>query len=178
MKSSDRNEHRVRTNQMAFRGVTALRAAGKNIFVRNQKILHHEILRILQSYMDVPIDLVAVYRQKVLPQKTRTIRLLGRKGSAKIIHTLLGYEVQASYKRIHCPDLVTARYLRLFSELGCHSIKLPYDPTVTAALIPDFEAALEKVSAGIRELFPQDRDLEHYVTRKVYAIIRGQLRAT
>ncbi len=119
--------------------------------------------------------LIRTYREQVLTQKTRTIRLLGRKSSAKIIHTLLGFEVQASYKRIQCPDMVTARYLRLFSELGFHSIKLPYDPTLTEKLIPDLETMVEGIKEEIRSAFPRDIATQLYVTRKIYSIIRRQL---
>lgn len=142
-------------------------------FAKDQKlkISHREILQTSQSES----DLIQVYRDKVLTQKTRTIRLLGRKSSAKILNTLLGYEVQASYKRIHCPDLVTARYLRLFSELGCHSIKLPYDPTLTEQLIPGFEATIVSVKQRISELFPTDSSAQKYATRRVYEILRQQL---
>ena len=140
---------------------------------QNQRISHREIL---QAAVNLT-DFAELYRQKVLTQQTRTIRLLGKKNPARIMHTLLGFEVQACYKRIHCPDMVTARYLRLFSELGCHSIKLPYDPTHTADLIPQFEAMLGRIAGRIRELFPQDRQTQRYVFQKVYAIIRSQLHA-
>ena len=119
-----------------------------------------------------------LYRQKVLTQQTRNIRLLGRKSSARILHTLLGFEVQASYKRIQCPDMVTARYIRLFSELGCHSIKLPYDPTKTAQLIPEFEAMADAIRRQIQTLFPQDRETRRYALENVYRIIRRQIRET
>ncbi len=116
------------------------------------------------------------YRAKVLTQDTRTIRLLGKKGPARILHTLLGYEVQASYKRIQCPDLVTARYLKLFTELGCRSIKLPYDPTLTADLIPQFEDMVDKIAKQVAQYFPQDVSMQHYVLRRLFSIIRRQLR--
>lgn len=138
----------------------------------NPRISFQEILRTsigCTSFVDV-------YHQRVLTQNTRTIRLLGKKSSAKIIHTLLGYEVQACYKRIQCPDMVTARYLKLFSELGCHSIKLPYDPTLTAQLIPEFEAMINALVHRISELFPRDLPTRRYVIRRVFAIIRRQLR--
>jgi len=122
-------------------------------------------------------SLIEKYRQRVLTQKTRTIRLLGVKHPAKILNTLLGYEVQAAYKRIQCPDLVTARYVRLFSELGCHSIQLPYDPTLTAELIPEFEAILEAFVRQLRAIFAQDTSLQQYVIRKVFAHIRKELRS-
>jgi hypothetical protein len=153
-----------------------LQTEDASIGIRNQLIPHREILRSLNERSYFPGGLVGIYRQQVLTQKTRMIRLLGRKCSAKIIHTLLGFEVQAAYKRIQCPDLVTARYLKLFSELGCHSIRLPYDPTVTAQLIPELEAAADTIISHIDELFPKDADLKNYVIRKVYAIIRQQLR--
>jgi hypothetical protein len=141
--------------------------------LNGQKILHNQLLQSSAAYA----GLIEAYRTRVLTQKTRTIRLLGRKSSAKIINTLLGFEVQASYKRIQCPDFVTARYLRLFSELGCHSIKLPYDPTLTEKLIPEFEAAIENIGRRIRDLFPQDPAMQQYVIRKIYGIIREHLAA-
>jgi len=140
---------------------------------RKSRIPLREILQDSSIYS----SLLQTYRDRVLTQKTRTIRLLGRKSSARILHTLLGYEVQASYKRIHCPDLVTARYLRLFSELGCHSVKLPYDPTLTEQLIPGFEASVDGVKMRISELFPADLSAQRYVTQRVYGIIRQQLAA-
>jgi hypothetical protein len=134
-------------------------------------IRHREIL---QSFKNCSA-LVEGYRDEVLTQNTRTIRLLGRKCSARIIHTLLGYEVQASYKRIQCPDLVTARYLRLFSELGFHSIKLPYDPTLTERLIPVFEATVNSLKERICKLFPKASSTQQYVIRIIYGIIRRQI---
>lgn len=169
MKKRNRNAYRASLPE-------ALQIADTTIAVRDQRIPHTAILRAIQKYTGLPGDPVNIYRQKVLSQATRTLRLLGKKSSAQIIHTLLGYEVQASYKRIQCPDLVTARYIRLFSEIGCHSIKLPYDPTVTAQLIPEFEAAVENINKGVRELFPADPRVQRYVIRQIYAIIRRQLR--
>lgn len=147
--------------------------SGKAIRARN-KIPHAEILQASQNCA----DLVDIYHHQVLTQQTRTIRLLGKKSSARILHTLLGYEVQASYKRIQCPDLVTAQYLRIFSELGCHSIKLPYNPTVTARLVPDLQAALGSITETVNKLFPGNSHLQQYVTQKIYGIVRRKLRAT
>ncbi len=169
MKERKRSEFRARLPEV-------LKASGTTIAVRDQKIPHSKILKAIQRDPDLPGDLADIYRRKVLTQKTRTIRLLGKKAPAKILNTLLGYEVQASYKRIQCPDMVTARYIRLFSELGCHSIQLPYDPTVTAALIPEMEAAVEKITESAREMFPGDPQLQNYVLRNIYAIIRQSLR--
>ncbi|MBN2339436.1 MAG: hypothetical protein JXP48_12950 [Acidobacteria bacterium] len=121
--------------------------------------------------------IVQLYAGEVLAGRTRTLRLLGRKHSARILHTLLGYEVQSSYKRIQCPDLVTARYVRLFSELGFGSIHLPYDPTVTARVIPQLEAAVLNLERRVRALFSGDPKLAPYVLRRVYALLRRRIRA-
>ncbi len=162
---------------MLLPGVKTLEAAGEKIEMRNRKIPHKRILRALLSSSTDSQNLLETYRQQVLPVKTRTIHLIGKKGPARIITTLLGFEVKSSYKRIHCPDMVTARYLKLFSELGCHSVKLPYDPTVTARLVPQFELAVTRIDEGVRSLFPESRTLQAYVLRKVYEILRGQLRS-
>ena len=143
-----------------------------SIPIRNGRIPHLKILQASKS----AAALVDAYRTRIITQDTRTIRLLGKKSPAKILHTLLGYEVQASYKRIQCPDLVTARYLKLFTELGCHSIKLPYDPTLTAELIPELEAMIDRITKQVAEFFPQDATLQHYVVRRLFRIIRRQLR--
>jgi hypothetical protein len=148
-----------------------LETEGRTFAIRNGKIPLQEILRSSDNYS----SLVDVYRQKVLSQPTRTIRLLGKKHPANILYTLLGYEVQSAYKRIQCPDLVTARYIRLFSELGCHSVQLPCDPTLTAELIPGFEAAVDCLTRQIRALFPRNASIRTYVIRKTFELIRRQL---
>jgi hypothetical protein len=167
MMDRKRNERRLARRN-------ALQTTELDVPSHSPKVSYYEILRTIKHYS----NFLETYRSRVLTQKTRTIRLLGRKNPSRIIHSLLGFEVQASYKRIQCPDLVTARYLKLFSELGCHSIKLPYDPTLTAQIIPEFEIVLDTITAKIQELFPQDLPLQRRVTRRIYAIIRRQLRAS
>jgi hypothetical protein len=162
--------------QLALPGAIALSGAGKTITLRNHRIPHKRILEALQNSGKTGRGIVDLYRDEVVPIKTRTIHLLGRKSSARIIHTLLGFEVQASCKRIHCPDMVTARYLRLFSEIGARTIRLPYDPTVTARLIPQFEDSVERLRRGIRELFARDPQMQTYVMQRVFRRIRSQLR--
>jgi hypothetical protein len=73
--------------------------------------------------------------------------------------------------------MATARYIRLFTELGCRRIRLPYDPTITEKLVPQLEAAQVRIADGIRELFPKNRVVQLYVMRRVYILIRAQLRS-
>jgi hypothetical protein len=169
----DENPERA---QMAFPTLER-RFAVRRRKAEKREIPHLEILRALQDPGLGIANIEQVYRERVIPIKTRSIHLLGRKMPAAIIETLLGYEVKASYKRIHCPDMVTARYLKLFTELGCRTIRLPYDPTVTANLIPQFEQSAAKIVSGIRDIYPRDPSLQTYVTQRVFAILRRQLRA-
>jgi hypothetical protein len=144
---------------------------------KRRKIPHKAILASLQGPIDEPKNIVGIYRLRVLPVKTRTIQLLGRKGPARITQTLLGYEVQGSYKRIQCPDMITARYLKLFLEIGCRTIKLPYDPTVTAAIVPKLEECLATLQAAIRQAVPESPKLQHYVIRQIFRYLRAQLKS-
>jgi len=138
--------------------------------------MHKKIFQTSQSAPDFEGGIIEIYRREVLSNKTRTVRLLGTKCSANIMQTLLGYEVQAQHKRIQCPDLVTARYLKLFSEIGCHTIRLPYDPTLTARLVPTLESAYQNIKDIVVKIFPQGPKLRQYVIQKIYTIVRDELR--
>jgi hypothetical protein len=159
-----------------FGGAVEPQVTSRQFKVRAGRIPHSKLLRDLQLSGTVPNTLIEIYQKSVLSGKTRMIQLLGRKHPARILNTLLGYEVQASYKRIQCPDMATARYVKLFTELGCHSIRLPYDPSVTASILPDMEASIVNISKGISTLFPNDQAVQNYVLQRVYGIIREQLR--
>jgi len=73
--------------------------------------------------------------------------------------------------------MVTARYLKLFTELGCRSIRLPYDPTITSRPLPELEASTESLTFGVRQLFPRSREVQLYVIRRLYSYIRRQVQA-
>ena len=92
--------------------------------------------------------IVEIYCRQVLPFKARKIPLLGRKCSSQIMYTFLGYEVKTGRRRITCPDLVTARYLKVFLEIGMKQVLIPYDPTRTARLIDRLEKDFERLKAA------------------------------
>lgn len=169
---------KVSKSQLLLPGLTELRAGGKTIRLEGTRIPHAKILAALEGAAEGAPGLVDVYRSRVLPIKTRTIHLLGKKSFPKITDTLLGYELQSGYKRVHCPDRTTARYLMVFTEIGCHSIRLPYDPTVTAELLPALEGSLARLKEGIVALFPANRRVQRYVLRRVFTHLRARLRKT
>ncbi len=116
-----------------------------------------------------------IYSEEVLTRPTRTISLPGRKCEPCIIYTFLGFELQAGRKRITCPDMATARYLRIFAELGMPSIETPYDPTQTARLLAGLEVGLET----IKELLLAEKldKIRHQAKlRRLYRGIRERLR--
>ena len=116
-----------------------------------------------------------IYSEEVLTRPTRTISLPGRKCEPRIIYTFLGFELQAGRKRITCPDMATARYLRIFAELGMPSIETPYDPTQTARLLAGLEVGLE-TNKELLLAEKLDKIRHQAKLRRLYRGIRERLR--
>ena len=89
--------------------------------------------------------LTELYLQGVLSRRTRSISLFGRKCQPKIEETFLGFELKFGKRRITCPDQVTARYAKIFAELGMPTIQVPYDPSLTRRLLPKLEKSMEAI---------------------------------
>jgi hypothetical protein len=101
--------------------------------------------------------LPVIYRDKVRSQRTRSysIEVPKRENRAEIQYTLLGIELKVGRRRFSCPDLATARYLRVFARLGCRDFAIPYDITQISGVADELETAwqrslllLEKLSNG------------------------------
>ena len=118
--------------------------------------------------------LLAIYRDHVLPLKTRQVELLGRKCQPVLMKTLLGFELQLGRKRITCPDMITARYLRVFAELGVKTIPIPYDPTRTGLILTELEESFANMKQVVEEGIIGERDPRRHVQR-VYGKIRAGL---
>lgn len=90
--------------------------------------------------------LPAIYRDKVRSQRTRAYNLevAKRENQSEILHTLLGIELKVGRRRFACPDLSTARYLRVFARLGCPAFAVPYDITRISPLADEFETAWQR----------------------------------
>ena len=87
--------------------------------------------------------LVEIYAEKVRPLRTRSCSLdiPERENEAQILHTLLGIELKVGRNRFACPDLATARYMRVFARLGCRDFAIPYDITKISVLADELETA-------------------------------------
>ncbi len=112
-----------------------------------------------------------IYCFDVMRNRNRPVELPGRKCTPRILETFLGYEVKAGRRRITCPDAVSARYLKIFAELGFKDIRIPYDPTRTAVMVSGLEGALERIKKllEVENLEGQKRQV---ALRKIYSKIR------
>ncbi|HEY2846962.1 MAG TPA: hypothetical protein VGI80_04035, partial [Pyrinomonadaceae bacterium] len=65
--------------------------------------------------------LPSIYHEKIRSGRTRSISLEipERENTAIIEYTLLGIELKIGKRRFACPDLSTARYMRVFARIGC-----------------------------------------------------------
>ena len=127
------------------------------------------------SISDQVQGLSELYAKEVLCHKTRRVLLLGRKCSPTILYTFLGFELKAGRKRVTCPDMGTARYLKIFAEVGMCSIRIPYDPTQTLQFLSDLEKCLEQ----IKELLLKEKltkEQHQSKLRRIYSITRNKLR--
>jgi len=95
-----------------------------------------------------------LYRVKVRPQRTRAYLLEVRnpENSPDILHTLLGIELKIGKRRVTCPDLATARYLRVFARLGCREFAVPYDISKISRIADEFETSWHRTLLVAAEL--------------------------
>lgn len=94
-----------------------------------------------------------IYEEKIRPERTRsvTLNIPKKENSPKILHTLLGVELQIGKVRISCPDLSTARYMRVFARIGVGEFAIPYDITKLSAIADELESGWHKTLLFIRQ---------------------------
>lgn len=94
-----------------------------------------------------------IYGEKVRTQRTRSVEMNvpQRENPAEILHTLLGIELKVKKTRFACPDLATARYLRVFARIGCSHIAIPYDITKISTLADQLEESWQKMLLILHE---------------------------
>ncbi len=84
-----------------------------------------------------------IYKEKVRAQRTRSISIdiAERENLPEIQYTLLGIELKVAKRRFACPDLATARYMRVFARIGCREFAIPYDITGISAVADELETS-------------------------------------
>jgi hypothetical protein len=117
----------------------------------------------------------AIYADKVRTRRTRAFVLgvPGRENEAEILHTLLGIELKVGRRRLSCPDLSTARYLRTFARLGVSEAAVPYDISKLAALADEFESGWQYLLLLLEQEFPGQKRIRSGVIKSVRQEIAG-----
>ena len=116
----------------------------------------------------------ALYREHVLGGRVRYVSLPGRKCSPRILDTFLGFEIRAGSRKLTCPDITSARYLVIFTELGLDRVCIPYDPTRTARLLPELEDSFRRIKDLVSRA--ADSQTARRKTGRTYARLRDRLR--
>lgn len=90
--------------------------------------------------------LPALYKARVRSQRTRSVHLdiSLRENKAEILYTLLGIELKVGRRRFSCPDLATARYLRVFARIGCRDFAIPYDISQISGIADELETSWQR----------------------------------
>src|SRR5688572_20624279 len=91
-------------------------------------------------------SIVTIYAEKIRPVRTRacSLDIPEKEHDAQILHTLLGIELKVGQRRFACPDLATARYMRVFARLGCREFAVPYDITKISTAADELETAWQR----------------------------------
>lgn len=102
--------------------------------------------------------LPTIYEKKIRSQRTRSYKLNipKKENRADIQYTLLGIELKVGRKRFACPDLATARYLRVFARLGCNEIAVPYDITKISPAADEAETSWQRSLVLLQKLAGED----------------------
>ena len=99
-----------------------------------------------------------IYAEKVRSQRTRAhhLEIPARENRAEIQYTLLGIELKVGKRRFACPDLATARYLRIFARIGCRDFAVPYDITQISGIADELETAWQRTLILVKTKAPGD----------------------
>lgn len=118
----------------------------------------------------------AIYAAKVRTQRTRSLHIdvPQRENEANIQYTLLGIELKVGKRRFACPDLATARYMRVFARIGVRDSAVPYNITKISVIADELETAWQRVSLLASEM---SKDLEPTAAKRLRGRIIKALRS-
>ena len=112
-----------------------------------------------------------IYAKKVRPLRTRScsLEVPQRENDAEILYTLLGIELKVGKRRFSCPDLASARYIRVFARLGCGEFAIPYDITKISTIADELETAWQRALL-ILEMESEGLSRERYRRRRTQLV--------
>jgi hypothetical protein len=94
-----------------------------------------------------------IYEDRIRTGRTRSFDLpvKPRENDPQILYTLLGVELKIGKARVACPDLATARYLSVFTRIGCPKVAVPYDITMLSGFADELETAWHRMLLVFQE---------------------------
>ncbi|MFV0389998.1 MAG: hypothetical protein ACK5NT_14745, partial [Pyrinomonadaceae bacterium] len=98
--------------------------------------------------------LPVLYREKIRTQRTRaySLDIPERQNNVELQFTLLGIELKIRKQRYSCPDLSTARYIRIFARLGISQFAIPYDISLIPAIADMLESSWQLTLLTMNEI--------------------------
>ncbi|MFV0389801.1 MAG: hypothetical protein ACK5NT_13735 [Pyrinomonadaceae bacterium] len=98
--------------------------------------------------------LPVLYREKIRTQRTRaySLDIPERQNNVELQYTLLGIELKIRRQRFSCPDLSTARYIRVFARLGISQFAIPYDISLIPANADMLESSWQLTLLTMNEI--------------------------
>ena len=116
-----------------------------------------------------------IYVAKVRTQRTRSLHIdvPERESEANIQYTLLGIELKVGKRRFACPDLATARYMRVFARVGVRDFAVPYNITKISVIADELETAWQRMSLLASEML---KEVEPTVAKRLRGRIIKALR--
>ncbi len=123
--------------------------------------------------------LPTIYHEKVRVIRTRSVSIdvPEKENTAIIEYTLLGIELRVGKRRFACPDLASARYMRVFARIGCRDFAIPYDITRISGFADELETSWQRTDLLVDELTLAASQRARSAARtKVIGGIRDQLR--
>ncbi len=87
-----------------------------------------------------------IYREKIRTQRTRShfLDIQEKENAVEIQYSLLGIEMKVRNMSFACPELSTARYLRVFARLGIRDFAIPYDISRISGIADELESSWQK----------------------------------
>lgn len=88
-----------------------------------------------------------IYSEKIRSQRTRShfLDIQEKENAVEIHYSLLGIEIKVRNVRFACPELSTARYLRVFARLGSRDFAIPYDISRISGIADELESSWQRM---------------------------------
>ncbi|MCA1625147.1 MAG: hypothetical protein LC768_09045 [Acidobacteria bacterium] len=114
-----------------------------------------------------------LYNELVLTQDNlKEVELVGTicPGETELVQDLFGWKIIFGKHQIECRSQLQARFLRVFTELGWRSVKVPQDEKYLAEILPELESLKQRADELYkkREKTIFSRKLRQEVKTKFY----------